>query len=79
MTKTLSLTGGKIRKREKKPSKKFRNEFGHMPLSIAEDILWAWEDEISLMNFVQQAPHAEIMDSLAPRMDRTRFVRWSTI
>jgi hypothetical protein len=31
---------GEIRDRRKKPSKKFRDDFGHMPLSIAEDIPW---------------------------------------
>jgi hypothetical protein len=31
---------GDIRDRKRKPSKKFRNEFGHTPLSIAEDIPW---------------------------------------
>ncbi len=31
---------GEIRKRKKKPSKQFRNEFGHTPLSIEEDIPW---------------------------------------
>ena len=31
---------GKIRKRKKKPSKKFREEFGHTPLSIEEEIPW---------------------------------------
>ena len=29
---------GQIRKRKKKPSKKFRDEFGHTPLSIEEEI-----------------------------------------
>lgn len=29
-----------IRKRRKKPSKKFRGEFGHTPLSVEEDIPW---------------------------------------
>ena len=29
-----------IRKRKKKPSKKFRADFGHTPLSIEEDLLW---------------------------------------
>jgi hypothetical protein len=32
---------GKVRKREKKPSKKFRSAFGHTPLSIDESIPWA--------------------------------------
>jgi hypothetical protein len=31
---------GKVRKRKKKPSKKFRDEFGHTPVSIQEKIPW---------------------------------------
>ena len=31
---------GEIRKRKKKPSKQFRDEYGHTPLSIEEDIPW---------------------------------------
>jgi hypothetical protein len=31
---------GRIRKRKKKPSKKFRDAFGHTPLSIEEEIPW---------------------------------------
>lgn len=31
---------GKISKRKKKPSKKFRDESGHTPLSIEEEIPW---------------------------------------
>ncbi len=31
---------GEIRKRKKKPSKKFREDFGHTPLSIEEEIPW---------------------------------------
>lgn len=31
---------GKVRKRKKKPSKRFRDRFGHTPLSAAEDIPW---------------------------------------
>jgi hypothetical protein len=34
------ITGGEIRKRKKKPSKKFRDDFGHTPLSVEEDIPW---------------------------------------
>jgi hypothetical protein len=32
---------GEIRKRVKKPSKRFREEFGHTPLSLEEEIPWA--------------------------------------
>ena len=31
---------GEIRKRKKAPSRKFRDEFGHTPLSIEEEIPW---------------------------------------
>ena len=31
---------GKVRKRKKKPSKPFRDSFGHTPLSIEEKIPW---------------------------------------
>jgi hypothetical protein len=31
---------GKIHKRKKKPSRKFRDEFGHTPLSTEEKIPW---------------------------------------
>jgi hypothetical protein len=31
---------GEVSKRKKKPSKKFREEFGHTPLSVEEKIPW---------------------------------------
>ena len=31
---------GRISKRKKKPSKRFREEFGHTPLSVEEEIPW---------------------------------------
>ena len=31
---------GEVRKRKKKPSKKFRDSFGHTPLSMEEEIPW---------------------------------------
>jgi hypothetical protein len=31
---------GQVRKRRKKPSKNFRDAFGHTPLSIKEEIPW---------------------------------------
>jgi hypothetical protein len=34
---------GGIRKRNKKPSKKFRDAFGHTPLSAEEEIPWGCE------------------------------------
>jgi len=34
------IARGRVRKRKKKPSKPFRDAFGHTPLSIEEDIPW---------------------------------------
>jgi len=31
---------GEIRRRKKRPCKKFREQFGHTPLSIEEEISW---------------------------------------
>jgi hypothetical protein len=31
---------GEVRKRKKKPSKRFRDQFGHTPVSLEEEIPW---------------------------------------
>ena len=36
----LVIDHGKIQKRKKRPSKKYRESFGHTPLSVEEDIPW---------------------------------------
>ena len=36
----LVIDNGEIRKRKKGPSRELRAEFGHTPLTIAEDIPW---------------------------------------
>ena len=36
----LVIDRGKIRKRKKAASRKFRADYGHTPLSVAEDIPW---------------------------------------
>ena len=36
----LVIDRGKVRKRKKKPSRKFRNEFGHTPVSVEEKLPW---------------------------------------
>jgi len=35
------IEGSEVRKRKKKPSKKFRDDYGHTPLSVEEEIPWA--------------------------------------
>jgi hypothetical protein len=34
------IARGRVRKRKKRPSKQFRDAFGHTPLSVEEDIPW---------------------------------------
>lgn len=34
------IDGDEVRKRKKNPSKQFREQFGHTPLSVEEDIPW---------------------------------------
>jgi hypothetical protein len=36
----LVVDGGRVRKRKKGPSKPFRQQYGHTPLSLAENIPW---------------------------------------
>ena len=36
----MLIDRGEVRKRKKKPSKKFRDSFGHTPLSVEERIPW---------------------------------------
>ena len=38
--KDVVIDRGKIRKRKKKASKKYRDQFGHTPLSMEEEIPW---------------------------------------
>ena len=38
--KDVVIDRGKVRKRDKKPSKKFRDDYGHTPLSAEENIPW---------------------------------------
>jgi hypothetical protein len=38
--KDVVLDQGKLRKRRKKPSRAFRKQYGHTPLSVLEDIPW---------------------------------------
>ena len=36
----IVIDGGRVRKRSKKPSKRFRDDFGHTPLSAEEELPW---------------------------------------
>jgi hypothetical protein len=53
------IDGGRIRKRKKKPSKRFRNSYGHTPLSTAEDIPWHCRRLVIGMGFYGALPIME--------------------
>lgn len=36
----VAIDAGRVEKRRKKPSKRHRDEFGHTPLSVEEEIPW---------------------------------------
>ena len=36
----IVIDGGQVRKRKKKPSKSYRDQFGHTPLSADEELPW---------------------------------------
>lgn len=52
---------GEIKKRKKKPSKKFRDKFGHTPLSIEEKIPWKCRQLIIGNGFSSALP---VMDAV---------------
>jgi hypothetical protein len=49
------------------------------PLSRKFWTLSVWESERALMDFVARVPHVEVMKSLSPHMERTKFTRWQLL
>ena len=47
------------------------------PWSLRALTISVWENQQALNNFVCQAPHSKIMQSLAPDMGKTQFAQWS--
>ena len=67
----LIIDRGKIRKRKKAASKRFRGAYGHTPLSLAEDIPWRCrrlvigtgaEGALPVMKQVRQEAHRRKVD-----------------
>jgi hypothetical protein len=58
---------GEIKKRKKKPSKKFRDKFGHTPLSIEEKIPWKCRQLIIGNEFSGALP---VMDAVKRKAEK---------
>ena len=67
----LVVDRGKIRKRKKKPSKRFREEFGHTPLSIEEEIPWKCKRLVIGSGAYGQLP---VMDEVKREAERRKVV-----
>jgi len=76
---------GKVRKRRKKPSKRFRDAFGHTPLSVEEKIPWRCRrlvvgtgahGALPVMDEVrQQAAHRNVELLILPTADAIEALR----
>ena len=60
---------GEIRKRKKKPSKKYQEQFGHTPLSIEEEIPWKCRQLIVGIGAYGQLP---VMQEVQRKADRQK-------
>lgn len=84
----LIIDRGKIRKRKKADSKRFRNAYGHTPLSAAEDIPWRCRrlvigtgagGALPVMQEVEEEAHRRKVDLLiAPTVEAIKVLRQST-
>lgn len=63
----LVIDRGEIKKRKKKPSRKFRDKFGHTPLSIEEKIPWKCRQLIIGNGFTGALP---VMDDVKRKADK---------
>jgi hypothetical protein len=63
----LVIDRGEIKKRKKKPSRKFRDKFGHTPLSIEEKIPWKCRQLIIGTGFAGGLP---VMDAVKLKAEK---------
>ena len=61
------VDAGVVRKRKKGPSKRFRSEYGHTPLSAGEDIPWTKPSLVIGTGFSGRLP---VMQELKHRAER---------
>ena len=80
----IVIEGGRVRKRKKKPSKPYRDEFGHTPLSADEELPWsggrliigtAPTGSLPIMSQVLEEAHRRGVDLTAlPTEDACRLI-----
>ncbi len=80
----IVIDRGKVRRRKKKPSKSFRDAFGHTPLSIEEAIPWRCRrlvvgtgvgGALPVMNEIkQEAAHRHVELVTVPTSEAIRLV-----
>jgi hypothetical protein len=66
-TKDVILDQGVLRKRKKKPSRAFREQFGHTPVSLQEDIPWGCKRLVIGSGMEGRLP---VMDEVAAEAQR---------
>jgi len=66
-TKDVILDRGVLRKRKKKPSRAFREQFGHTPVSLQEDIPWGCKRLVIGTGMEGQLP---VMDEVTAEAQR---------
>jgi hypothetical protein len=67
VTKDVILDQGVVRKRKKKPSREFREQFGHTPVSLKEDIPWGCKRLVIGTGMEGRLP---VMDEVAAEAQR---------
>ncbi len=78
------IDGGEVRRRRKKPSKPYRDRFGHTPLSADESIPWGGsrliigtgaEGQLPIMDEVREAAKRRHIEIVAlPTADACRLI-----
>ena len=66
-TRDIILDKGEVRRRKKKPSRQFREQFGHTPVSLQEEIPWECKRLVIGTGYRGQMP---VMDDVLAEAQR---------
>ena len=80
----IVIEGGRVRERKKKPSKPYRTEFGHTPLSADEELPWggrrliigtgAYGSLPIMPEVTEEAGHRGVVLATIPTEDACRLI-----